>query len=123
MGIIWNKNAPVREIYSAYGITLKGVYMGYESVWSARNVNEVITTLYINEREVELGNGHCIFAADETGQFINMEKDKDDLCYWLSKNEMDDWELENFFYKEYTSCLWRCRVRQMKMRERMKGIA
>lgn len=118
MGIIWNKNAPIKEIHSAYGIKLKGRVMGYESIWSPE-ITHIITELWVNERFIDLGNAHSIFAEDKTGRFLNMEKDKDDLCYWLAKNEMDDWELEQFFSKQYTSSLWRCRVRQMKMRERI----
>ena len=110
----------MREIHSAYGVTLKGVYDDYH--WYDGSVDEVIMEIYVNDQRVYLGSGHFIISEDKTGQRINMEDDKDYLCYWLSTHKMDDYELENFFLKQYHGSVWKHFARQQMMKEKMDAV-
>ena len=107
----------VREIHSAYGITLKGEYQEYR--WYDGRVDDVIWRIFVNDVAIYLGNGHFIINEDKTDQYINMQKDKDLLCFWLSRNPMDYWQLEEFFTKEYTSCWWRYKAQNLQISERI----
>lgn len=107
----------IKTIHSAYGVTLKGEYGTY--TWFDGRVTDVIYAIYINDRKVELGNRDFIIAEDKTNQYINMESDKDLLCYFFAHHDLDDWELENFFAKEYKSSWWKHRTQDMQIRERL----
>lgn len=106
----------VREIHSAYGVSLKGEIQEY--TWYYGGTDDVIMRIWVNEREVYLGHQHFIILSDPSGQRINMEADKDLLCYWLSKNPKTDEELETFFLKEYHRCLWKHFAQQWMFKER-----
>ena len=111
----------VREIHSAYGITLKGEYEVYH--WYDGRDDDVIWRIWVNDREIYLGRGHFIISEDKTEQYINMESDKDLLCYWLSKNPMDDYALDRFFTDSvggYRSCWWRSHARDRMLRDRLE---
>lgn len=105
MGIIWNKNAEWKTIHEAYGIKLEGKYAGYDSVTSPE-ITRCITAISVNGREIELGN-NCIFAENSTGHYINMEDDKDILCWHLAHTLMDDYDFEQFWTKQYHGYPWK----------------
>lgn len=117
MGVIFDKNAKWELIHEAYGIRLEGKFAGYESVFSPE-IRRCITDISVNGRQFYLGN-NCIYAEDKTGQYINMDADKDILCWYFAHldKEMDDWEYEHFWLKEYHNAFWKHRALQRKQRE------
>lgn len=108
--------AAIREIHSAYGITLKGEIQEY--TWYYGGTDDVIMRIWVNEREVYLGHQHFIILSDPSGQRINMEADKDLLCWWLAHNPKDDRELEEFFLREYHHSMWKHFARNQMFKER-----
>lgn len=106
----------IREIHSAYGITLKGEIQEY--TWYDGDVDDVIMRIWVNEREVYLGYNFFIICSDLTNQRINMEADKDVLCWYLAHNPMTDEELEDFFIKEYHHTLWKYQARNRMFKEK-----
>ena len=113
--IIWNPNAEWKTIHEAYGVKLEGKYAGYDSV-SSPEITRCITAISVNGREIELGN-NVIFAEDPTHHFINMEDDKDILCWYLAHTLlMDDYDYERFWVKEYHCHMWRHFAEQKKRR-------
>lgn len=106
----------IREIHSAYGITLKGEIREYE--WYDGRRDDVIYKIWVNEREVYLGYNFFIICSDPSGQRINMEADKDVLCWYLSRHSMNDQELEDFFLKQYHGTLWKYHARNQMFKER-----
>lgn len=119
MGIVYIKDAPVVTIHEAYGITLKGKYAHYDSIWSPE-IDKCLIEIYVNDRKMELGN-NCIFAT-KCSHYQNIEDDKDILCYFFAHldKEMDDWEFEQFFRKQYHNGLWRYRTRNKMFEERKR---
>lgn len=119
MGRIYNEDKEWKVIHEAYGITLKGKYANYESAYS--DYSKIITAISVNGRELDLGYAHFI-VAEQTPYVINIEDDKNLLCYMFSRREkpMDDWEFENFFFKEYNGTLWRHRARNRLADERIR---
>lgn len=106
MGIIWNPNAEWKTIHEAYGIKLQGKYAGYDSI-SSPEITRCITAISVNGRDLELGN-RCIFAEDPTHRFINMEDDKDILCWYLAHTLLqDDYDYEQFWLKQYHNYPWK----------------
>ena len=106
----------IREIHSAYGITLKGDIQEY--TWYDGRVDDVIMAIYVNEREVYLGHSFFIILSDPSGQRINMEADKDVLCWYLAHHPMNDQELEDFFLKEYHHTMWKNHARNQMFKEK-----
>lgn len=106
----------IREIHSAYGITLKGEIQEY--TWYDGKVDNVIWRIWANEREVYLGHSFFIICEDPTNQRINIEADKDVLCWYLAHTPMTDEELEDFFIKEYHHTLWKYHARNRMFKER-----
>lgn len=117
MGRLYKANRPIVDIHEAYGIKLRGEIDEYESVID-RCTREIIVRLWVNDIEIDLG-ADWIYRNKENG-YINMEDDKDQLCYWIANTDYTPWELHQFFTKEYNGCLWRSRTRDMEMRERQK---
>ena len=64
MGIIYDKNAEEKELYSAYGMTVYGKENRYDSVFSPEVKSAYITLRFTNGEEnladVYLGN-RCVF--------------------------------------------------------------
>lgn len=117
MGRLYKANRPIVDIHEAYGIKLRGEIDEYESVID-QCTREIIVRLWVNDIEIEL-DARGIYRNKENG-LINMEDDKDLLCYWIANTDHTPWELHQFFTKEYTGCLWRSRARDMQMRERQR---
>lgn len=107
-----------KPIHSAYGVDLKGQFGVYNSPFDGNR--DVIVAISVNGRELYLGN-NFINAHHEEG-VINMEDDKDLLCFMFSRREkeMDDWEFDRFFTKEYFHTLWRSKARDRKLLEEME---
>ena len=119
MIIYGDKNQDWTLIHSAYGINIEAKFGYYESPLGD-STEKVIEEISVNGRSVYLGNGHWIYA-DKVKGYINMEEDKDDLCYFFSKmhplSEMDDWKLENWFTKQYKNSIWKSHVRNRKIED------
>lgn len=109
----------IREIHSAYGVTLKGEIQEY--TWYDGKVDDVIYTIWVNEREIYLGYSFFIILSDPSGQRINMEADKDVLCWYLAHNPMNDQELEDFFLKQYHHTLWKYHARNEMFKEKQEA--
>ncbi len=109
-----------KPIHFNYGIELNGIFGVYNSPFDGNR--DVIVAISVNGRELYLGN-NFINASHEEG-IINMEDDKDLLCYMFSYQEkpMDDWELEKFWIKEYKGSLWRSITRDRKLRDEKERI-
>ena len=117
MGRIYNEEADWKTIHEAYGVTLKGKYADYEGSYA--DYSRVLTAISINGREIDLGYSHFI-VAEKVPYIINIEDDKNLLCYLFSYTEMDDYEFEHFFTKEYNGSLWRHRARNHLADERIE---
>lgn len=116
MGRLYNKNRPIVDIHEAYGIKLRGEIDEYESCLE-QCTREIIVRLWINDAEIDLG-ASWIYRNKEEG-IINMEDDKDLLCYYFANNPREPWEMLKFFEKEYHNTIWRERARQMMFKERI----
>lgn len=114
MGRLYNKIMPIETIHEAYGITIKGEIDGYSSFLSP-DIKRTVVRLWINDTEIDLG-ANDIFRDKNQNSLINIEDDKEILCYWLSLHPMDQWQLDQFFIKEYKSTLWRYKARIKLMR-------
>lgn len=108
--------ATIREIHNAYGITLKAEIQEY--TWYYGGTDDVVMRIWVNEREVYLGHQHFIILSDPSGQRINMEADKDVLCWYLARHPMNDLELEDFFLKQYHGTLWKYHAQNRMFKER-----
>ena len=108
MGRLYNKDMPVETIHNAFGITLRGEIDGYYSFLSPE-VKRTVVRLWINDIEIDLGANDIL--RDKNPNLINIEDDKELLCYWLSLHPMNQWQLEQFFTKEYKGTLWRHKAR------------
>lgn len=124
MGFIYgDKNQNWTLIHSAYGVNIEGKFGYYESIFGD-STEKVIERISVNGREFYLGNGHWIYA-DKVKGMINMEEDKEILCYYFAKMrpvvEMDDYEWESFWFKEYKNCLWKHHTRNRMLNERLEN--
>lgn len=119
MGLYYNKNAEWELIHSAYGTELKGKRGTWLSPFDGEQ--DVYTDISVNGRELYLGN-HAILVTGNSS-VINMEADKDLLCYMFAhrEKEMDDYEFEQFWTKEYFGCLWRHHTRNRMLNERLEN--
>ena len=124
MGLIYgDKNQNWTLIHSAYGVNIEGKFGFYQSPFGDPT-EKVIESISVNGREFYLGNGHWIYA-DKVKEMINMEEDKDLLCYYFAKmrpvSGMDDYDWENFWFKEYKSCLWKHHAQNCMLNERIEA--
>jgi len=124
MGFIYgDKKQNWTLIHSAYGVNIEGKFGYYESIFGDPT-EKVIERISVNGREFYLGNGHWIYA-DKVKGMINMEEDKEILCYYFAKMrpvaEIDDYEWESFWFKEYKNCLWRYHARNHMLNERLEN--
>lgn len=119
MGLYYNKNAEWELIHSAYGTELKGKKGTWFSPFDGEQ--DVYTNISVNGREIDLGN-HAILVTGDSS-VINMDADKDLLCYMFAnmETEMDDWKFEHFWTKEYFSSLWRHHTRNQMLNERLES--
>lgn len=116
MGIIYDKNATEKELYSAYGLTVYGKENRYDSVFSP-DVRSVYITLRISNGEQNLvdeylGN-NCIFP-DVFKRTI------DNFLWWLSYDQPDTYDIEKAICKSLCSsdCLFNTRIENRKRAEK-----
>lgn len=124
MGLIYgDKEQNWTLIHSAYGVNIEAKFGYYQSPFGDPT-EKVIESISVNGREFYLGNGHWIYA-DKVKGYINMEEDKDFLCYYFSKMcpvcEMDEYDWENFWLKEYKGCMWKHHVQNRMLNERLEA--
>ena len=119
MALYYNKNAEGELICSAYGTELKGKRGTWLSPFNGEQ--DVYTNISVNGREIDLGN-HAILVTGDSS-VINMDADKELLCYMFAhkEKEMDDYEFEHFWTKEYFSSLWRYHTRNKMLNERLES--
>lgn len=116
MGIIYDKNAKEKELYSAYGLTVYGKENRYESIWSP-DVKFVFVTLRISDGEKDLVNeslgNNCIFP----GTF---ESTIDNFLWWIQKDKPDEYDIKKTIQKSLCSsdCLFNSRIENRKRREK-----
>ena len=124
MGLVITKNAEWELIHSAYGIELKGKRGIYDSCFNGEE--EVWTDISVNGREFRypMGMGGVHIHNRAGDNIINMDSDKDLVCYMFAhrEREMDDYEFEQFWRKEYFSPFWKHHTRNRMLRERQEEI-
>ena len=115
MGIIYDKNAKEKELYSAYGLTVYGKENRYESIWSP-DVKSVFVTLRISGGEKDLVDEHlgnnCIFP----GTF---KSTIDNFLWWISNDKPDDYDVKSHILKCLCSsnCLFNTQIENRKWKE------
>ena len=115
MGIIYDKNAKEKELYSAYGLTVYGKENRYDSIWSP-DVKSVFITLRISDGEKDLVDEHlgnnCIFP----GTF---ESTIDNFLWWISNDKPDDYDVKSHILKCLCSsnCLFNTQIENRKWKE------
>lgn len=115
MGIIYDKNAKEKELYSAYGLTVYGKENRYESIWSP-DVKSVFVTLRISDGEKDLVDEHlgnnCIFP----GTF---KSTIDNFLWWISNDKPDDYDVKSHILKCLCSsnCLFNTQIENRKWKE------
>ena len=120
MGIIYDKNAKEKELYSAYGLTVYGKENRYDSIWSP-DVKSVFITLRISDREKDLvdeylGN-NCIFP----GTF---ESTIDNFLWWILKDKPDNYDVKTHILKCLCSSnsLFNSQIESRKCREEREKV-
>ena len=115
MGIVYDKNATEKELYSAYGLTVYGKENRYDSVFSPE-VKFVYITLRISDGEQNLvdeylGN-NCIFPNV-------FQRTIDNFLWWLSHDKPDEYDIEEIIRKSLCSsnCLFNTQIENRKRRE------
>jgi len=115
MGIIYDKNAKEKELYSAYGLTVYGKENRYDSIWSP-DVKSVFITLRISDGEKDLVDEHlgnnCIFP----GTF---KSTIDNFLWWISNDKPDDYDVKSHILKCLCSsnCLFNTQIENRKWKE------
>ena len=116
MGIIYDKNAEEKELYSAYGMTVYGKENRYDSVFSPEVKSAYITLRFTkgeeNLADVYLGN-RCVFP-DTFDMTI------DDFLYWIKEEKPESYQIEDgvFKYLCNNNSLFRYNIERMKRKER-----
>lgn len=119
MGIIYNKNAEEKELYSAYGLTVYGKANRYDSEFSPE-VEFVYITLRIADEEKtiidEYMGNNCIFPSV-------FERTIDNFLYWIVNDKPDTYGLQNAIRKCLCSsnCLFNIQMENRKRRERKEA--
>ena len=118
MGIIYDKDAKEKELYSAYGLTVYGKENRYDSIFSP-NVKSVYITLRISDGERNLvdeylGN-NCIFPNTFTSTI-------DNFLWWLIKDKPDKYDVEKMISKCLcaSDCLFNTRIENRKWKEKQE---
>lgn len=116
MGIICDKKAEEKELYSAYGMTVYGKENRYDSVFSPEVKSAYITLRFTkgeeNLADVYLGN-RCVFKT-------TFNDTVDDFLYWIKEEKPESYQIEDAVFKYLCNndSLFRHRIEQMKQRER-----
>ena len=115
MGIIYDKYATEKELYSAYGLTVYGKENRYDSVFSP-DVKSVYITLRISDGERNLVDeylGNNYISPDVFKRTI------DNFLWWLSYDTPDEYDIEKTIRESLCSsnCLFNTRIENRKRRE------
>ena len=118
MGIIYDKDAKEKELYSAYGLTVYGKENRYDSIFSP-DVKSVYITLRISNGERNLVDEHlgnnCIFP-----NTFNLTIDN--FLWWLFKDKPDKYDVEKMISKCLcaSDCLFNTRIENRKWKEKQE---
>ena len=120
MGIIYNSNAPEKELYSAYGMTVYGKENDYDwTIYPDRPREKCYISLRINDGtndiiNLPLGN-RCIFKE-------NFNRTIDNFLYWIDKDFPSNYAIENAVFKSLTctDSIFNHHIEQRKYRERQE---
>lgn len=122
MGIIFDNNAPEKEIYEAYGMTVYGKENNYDwTIYPDKPMEKCYISLRITntidgkENEIiniTLGN-RCVFKE-------NFDRTIDNFLYWISKDSPFNDAIENAVFKVLTctDSIFNHRMEQRKWKER-----
>lgn len=120
MGIIYNRNAEEKELYSAYGLTVYGKANRYDSEFSPE-VEFVYITLRIADEEKtiidEYMGNNCIFPSV-------FDRTIDNFLYWIVNDKPDTYGIQNAIRKCLCSsnCLFNSQMENRKRKERDEAV-
>ena len=122
MGVLWNREAPEKKVYSAYGMTVYGKVNTYQwNIFSGNPVEKCLISLRIVRENVT-----------ESQEIVNLsmgnnvilervfERTIDNFLYWIAKEFPFDNEIEEEVFRVLTkfSTVFNSNMERLKWKEK-----
>lgn len=122
MGVLWNRKAPEKKVYSAYGMTVYGKVNTYQwNIFSGNPVEKCLISLRIvrenvteSQEVVNLSMGNNVILERV------FERTIDNFLYWIAKEFPFDNEIEEEVFRVLTkfSTVFNSNMERLKWKEK-----